>query len=201
MNFSLRYKGLTIVNIPERAKPDVIVPTSTESKRSTLDENCNTVNGVPASSPTSAQSILSEMFSCLTPQRRNLRNSLDANSLSVKARSISPEPRRPQVPPAVKSETRDLRVGPSPTPAHSRPTSARRSNKENVSPANFSVKNFSHFCFDDDVRTDNPSLYHKTKRPCCCVQFKSSSQVLDKMIETPKSVHKFAVMTSTVLFF
>ena len=153
------FVGLTIVNIPERAEPDVIVPAITESKMNALDENPNTVNGA-LSSPTAAQNILNEMFSCLTPQKRNLKSSLDTDSLSVKARSISPEPRRPQASPTYKSEGRDLRSGPSPTPVHSRPTSARRSNKESVSPANFSVKHFSHFCFDDDVSGDNLWLYY-----------------------------------------
>ncbi len=153
MNVSLTMCiGVTIVNIPEQTGPEVNVPASTGSKKITLDENRNTVKDTP-SSPTMAQNILNEMFSCLTPQRRNLRPGSDTSSLSVNARSISPEARRPQAPPAYKPESRELRPGPSPTPANSRPTSARRSNKENIPPAKFSVKHFSHFCFDDDVCT------------------------------------------------
>ena len=134
---------MTIVNIPEQDEPDI----STDAKKKTTDENQNTVKDQSGFS-IAAQNILNEMFSCLTPQRRTLKSGFDASSLSVHARSISPEPRRPQAQP----ESRDLRLGPSPTPVHSRPTSARRSNKENIPPANFSVKDFSHFCFDDDVR-------------------------------------------------
>lgn len=141
------YIGLTIVNIPEQGEPDI----TTDAKKKITDENQNTVKD-PSSTCIAAQNILNEMFSTLTPQRRTLRSEFDASSLSVRARSISPEPRRPQASPAYQPESRDLRLGPSPTPVHSRPTSARRSNKENIPPANFSVKHFSHFCFDDDVR-------------------------------------------------
>ncbi|XP_028401468.1 uncharacterized protein LOC114524554 isoform X2 [Dendronephthya gigantea] len=141
-------KGLSIVNIPEDIEPDVNTINNTRLKITTLDENRNSIKE-PSSSPTTAQTILNEMFSCLTPQRRTLRNGLDTSSLSVKARSISPEPRRPQAPPACKPESRDLRPAPSPTPVNSRPTSARRS--KDKSPVNFSVKQFSHFCLDDDM--------------------------------------------------
>lgn len=149
MFLSRQWLGLSIVNIPEESEQDVNTVYNTGSKKITLDENRNPIK--ESSSPsTTAQTILNEIFSCLTPQRRTLRNGLDTSSLSVNARSISPEPRRPQAPPACKPESRDLRPGPSPTPVHSRPTSARRSNKDK-SPVNFSVKHFSHFCLDGDV--------------------------------------------------
>lgn len=138
--------GLTIVNIPEQAEPDI----SPDTKKKTMDGTQSTAKDTSSSS-IAAQNVLNEMFSCLTPQRRTLKNGLESNTLSVCARSISPEPRRPQASPANQPESRDLRLGPSPTPVQSRPASARRSNKENIPPSNFSVKHFSHFCFDDDV--------------------------------------------------
>ena len=137
---------MTIVNIPEQTESDIeVLP------KKTLEESRDTTKNTQ-SSPTTAQNILNEMFCTLAPQKRNAGTGLDTNSLAVKARSISPEPRQAHVP-ILKPVSRDLKPAPSPTPANSRPASARYSNKENIPPANFSVKHFAHFCFDDNVCT------------------------------------------------
>lgn len=150
---------MTIVNIPEPTYDSEAetAPSNTGLKKITLDENQNAVQNKPNSS-TGAQNILNEMFSNLTPQRRNRRNNLDTSSLTVNARSISPEPRSSQ---AQKCDSRNPRPAPSPTPVHSRPTSARHPNKENIPPAKFSAKDFRHFCFDDDVCMTMCKVKHK----------------------------------------
>lgn len=97
--------------------------------------------------------MIREMFSSLSPNKRHLilGKTVDTTSLSVNAQAISPVIRQSPTKLGQASKIYGL------SPAPSRPSSAKRTpspslaGHENEARTNFTVKNFSHFCFDDDV--------------------------------------------------
>lgn len=166
---------MTILNIPEK-------PESPEKTGSTgLNERTNCSRDMKASTP-SPQQVINEMFTSLAPKRRPLILGKGGHeTLSVNAQSISPASRQPANKLNQASKTSEL------IPAPSRPSSARRApspsshDHNNEGCSKFSVKDFSHFCCDDDVciLSDIHFSFESTFNTFCQRTFRPSTEDIE----------------------